>query len=99
MPDRSARIRLLILLLLTVAGAWAVQRGPLESAVHRAYRECRLCGLEDDEIAWMIESKADSLLSREEEIRLWASTFNETDTHQGLCQPCMQAILDAAGIE
>ena len=64
----------------------------------RAFRICEACGLEDDEIASLIDVKSRSSLSREQEIELFDSTFkgNYQWANSEMCLPCVEAVLDAA---
>ncbi len=59
---------------------WSPQACPvLAISVGRAYHECGLCGLGDDEIATMIENIRRRGLTREEELELLDSTFGPGD--------------------
>lgn len=99
MAGRRARITILSLATLGIAGLWAFQRRPLESPTHWAYRLCPPCGLEDAEIAQLIDDARHSGPDRAAMLELWANTFRPTDAHHELCRPCTEAVLDAAEAE
>lgn len=98
MVSRKSRIIPFGLMAIIIAGLWATQYGPLESATRRAYRLCRQCGLDDAEITQLVDDAAHSTLDRQGLIQLWAETFDAGDTHQELCSPCAEAVLDAAAV-
>lgn len=102
MPNRTVRIAIMSAATVVVAGVWAFQRGPLESPTHRAHRLCTGCGLDVDEVDWLIEEMRLSPMDREGKVRLWEQTYDDPDKlaeDRELCMPCVETVLDAAGVE
>ena len=101
MGNRARIVFVVFLVPLSLGGGfWLRFNRPWESATERAYRICRECGLEDEEIAWLIETKTKSSLTRDEEIELYLQTFNGDDqaVSSEPCMPCVEAVLGVVGI-
>ena len=79
------------------AGLWLRFTKPWESPTGRAHRLCRACGLDDAEIKWLIDAKSGTEQTREQELELFYDTF-EQRAEAELCEPCAEAMLDAAGL-
>lgn len=97
MGNRTRLVFVALLVPLSLgAGLWLRFNRPWESPTERAFRICRECGLEDNEITSLIETKSRSTLTREREIELYRDTFNgdDRDTDSELCMPCVEAVLD-----
>ncbi len=88
---------LVVVVTLMVAGValWVSSRCPWESATERAHRICGECGLRSDETDQLIGDMQHSTLTREENLELFYATF-EVWRDAELCEPCAQAVLDAA---
>ena len=84
-----------------VVGLWLGYARPWETATERAYRLCGECGQPAEIVDWLIDSNRHSTLTRAESIALWESTYTDGDklkeAHE-LCMPCVEAVLDAAGL-
>ena len=82
---------------------WAVGlTRPWESKLTQAYRLCSYCGLDRLEVDRMIDDCRHSGLDRAGLMALWEATYDRADRLEavrGLCGPCIEAILDAAGAE
>ena len=78
---------------------FAVMAAFRPTPTQQAYAECRLCGLTIAEIDKLIDTIRQRALTREEELRLFDSTFTEDEHGPEGCMPCVEAILDAAGVE
>ena len=77
---------------------WLILARPWESLTELAYRLCGECGLTTDEVDWLIDANRHSTLSRGHSLELFYATFeNRRDAE--LCEPCTEAVLDAAGAQ
>ena len=101
---RKSRVRTAFYVLVFVVVALAAVdigfRSEGETAAERAHRICTDCGLSESEIDEMIRNKRESSLTREQEIRAFLATYSdpaELTRERELCQPCVIAVLDAAG--
>ena len=97
---KAKRIKLGIAVALVVlaipAGRWLRHARPWESAKARAHRLCGECGLTPEEIDGLIDEFSHPTLSREQAMELFNGTFDEDDPPAELCEPCANAVLDAA---
>ncbi len=80
------------------AGRWMRHARPWESAKARAHRLCGECGLEADEIDGLIDESSHPTLTREQAMELFYDTFDNDDPDPRSCEPCAEAVLDAAGV-
>jgi hypothetical protein len=87
----------LLVVLVGASGTLIFDKGA-ETPTQRAYNECRPCGLTEAEIDELIDTRRHSTLSREESIELFKSTFTEDEHGPEGCMPCVEAVLEAAGI-
>ncbi len=78
------------------AGRWMRHARPWESAKARAHRLCGECGLEPDEIHGMIDEFSHPTLRRGQAIELFYDTFDDDDSGPRSCEPCAEAVFDAA---
>lgn len=76
-------------------GLWLRYTRPWESPIERAHRLCRECGLDDDEIDRLIDTKRHAGLMREQELDLFYTTFEDRADAE-LCKTCAEAVLDEA---
>ena len=90
--------RLGIILLIVLVAVVAFQYLRTETATERAYRECGLWGLDRSEIARLLHDVARSPLTREQQTELYESTAKDGDDVKP-CLPCVEAVMDAAGVE
>ena len=65
----------------------------------RAYEECRGCGLGDEEIGRLIRTMAASTRDRETLLKSFGDMFEPGDDNRELCVPCVEAVLDVAGVK
>jgi len=90
---------------LVAVGSWLFPdalRWPSQNpigAIDRALAESRPCGMTDAESLRMIANVSETRLSRQQELELFDQTFKPGDTHRQDCEPCLQAVLDAAGVD
>ncbi len=91
---RRAKLGLAVgLVLIAVpAGRWVRHTLRWQSPTERAHRLCRECGLDDDQINRLIDTKRDAGLTREEELNLLYAPFGD----RAEAEPCAEAVLDAA---
>ena len=71
----------------------------VETPIERAHRLCEACGLDANEVDRFIDAAGHSLLDREGLVKLWEATYSDSEALEAareLCQPCVDAILDAA---
>ena len=86
----------LLMALAAVAAVYTVMyTRPWESAIERAHRLCRVCGLEADEIDGLIANVRHSTLTGEQNLELFDATF-EDPSQAELCVPCVEAMLITA---
>ena len=97
MANRLKLIAAVVLVVIAIPGGrWVRHTRPWESPTERAHRLCRECGLDDDEIDRLIAEKRIAGQTREQELDLFYATF-ESGAIAELCEPCVEAVLDAAG--
>ncbi|MHC4698764.1 MAG: hypothetical protein ACYTFA_18700 [Planctomycetota bacterium] len=87
-----------VCIVLTGASGTLIFDKGTETPTQRAYKECRPCGLAESEIDELIDTRRHSTVSREESIELFESTFSPDETGPEDCTPCLEAVLDAAGV-
>lgn len=93
MARRSTKtIGVLLPIMAAIVGWWVVIR---PSPVDRAHELCAECGLSDAEVDQLIDDAKHSMLSREENMRLFLDTFADPAEAE-LCRTCAEAVLDAA---
>ena len=78
------------------AGLWLRVERPWETLTERAHRLCIECGLTPDEVDGLIDEFSRPTLRREQAMELFHATFDEDDPPPKLCEPCANAVLDAA---
>lgn len=90
--------RLGIIVIIALATVVALQYLEPEATLDRCYYECELCGLSRGEVARMIQTVATSPLTRKQQIYRYLAT-GEPGDGKAACLPCVEAVLDAAGVE
>ncbi len=83
--------------LFAVSG-WLILAKSWESPTEWAYLLCGECGLTSDEVDWLIDANRNSTLTREQSLELCYGTFEDRRDAE-LCEPCAEAVLDAAGAQ
>ena len=98
MNNRRAII-LPLVAIAVAAGLWrrgSQQPGPPpKTPLDRAFHTCGPCGLERDDVTWLIDAVEAAELTREEQLNLFSDQFEDA-SNAGLCEPCATAILNAA---
>ncbi len=90
------RQALACLFLLTFGvGVWVVFARPFESPRDKALRLCGECGLDVDEIDWLIDTMRHSTLTRAENLSLFRAQY-EREADADFCEDCAVAVMDAA---
>lgn len=100
MSARKQWVLIAVLSALIVGGVWE-GIGLYNRPVKPSLDFCRThCGLDEDEINWLINLHKGSGISRQEAIEMFRETFNDDppSSNSSECLPCTLAILDAAGI-
>jgi len=91
---------------LIVAVAVVLAWGYLEdrqsnTPIAQAAAICELCGLEPDEVPWLIETMKDQMatgMTREELLEAFYDTFDTPEEGlESVCRACAVAVLDVAG--
>ena len=97
---RVILVAIIVMTVLLVAERTALKVSRLnETLTARAHRICRGCGLTDEEIDVLIDTMRGSVLTREQEVELWASTYQDAGRlaqARKECRSCVQAILDVS---
>ena len=96
MAKRSTKAVVGMLPILFVVSGWLIVARPWESPMERAYRVCSECGISNIEVAWLIGVMRESPKTREEKLEAFRVRFADPDDLTW-CEPCAEAVLDAAG--
>ena len=94
MDRRSLKAVACLFLLTFGVGVWLVLARPFESPRDRAHRLCGECGLDVDEIDWLIDSSRHTALTRAENLVLFRAQY-ERPADTDSCQDCAVAVMDA----
>lgn len=100
MSVRNQWIMIALLSIILVVGAGYGLRWFLEPP-KSTLDYCRThCGLDVNEIHWLIETAKSAKTNRREAMEAFRRTFDDDPeiSDPGLCEPCALAILEAAGI-
>lgn len=85
-----------MLSVLSAVSGWLFLARPWESPTERAHRLCTECGLSTAEVTWLIGVMQESPKTRTELLEEFRVRFDDPDD-LAWCEPCAEAVLDAAG--
>ena len=97
MTKRSTKTVGAMLPIMAAIAGWLILARPWETLTERAYRVCSECGLSTTEIAWLIGVMHEHPKTREE-LRGDFRVFFDDPDDLAWCEPCAEAVLDAAGL-
>ena len=95
MPKRSTKTAGAMLPVMAAIAGWLILARPWETPTERAYRVCGGCGLTTTEIAWLIGVMHEHPKTRQELLEDFRVRFDDPED-LAFCEPCAEAVLDAA---
>ena len=85
-PNKKALVVFVVILAAIMSLLRTSVESPDETPLDRAYRECRPCGISDEQIAGLIDNMRHSTLTRAENVKLFLDTFHDPADAENACR-------------